>query len=338
MAKRLKAGDKIPAFSYDTPYEPQKSFYGFLQGDKPVVLVFLPNFGHPITRHFITQYLETIYALRSVRLACVVRSRPEAIAKAAPRGSLPFELICDAEGALYDYFQIPQKRGMLRCYSLEGMRIIKQARQEGYSPAKNELNQLPLTLVLNEDGQVLFAHYGHSMTDLPADCSAMERVAQELPLPAKEAEPQPEVSDAFPQEQQPQIFDGFEQPDQRALTEAELLAALEENKAFEAQQAAQGEQSAAAFHRQEEATSVEQPQPAPQVDEPQPEQAWTAAPESSVYPPQEALQEPQEPIEAPQEPVEPVPASVWRGKMIYSPDHVPVKVDFSALGFGGDKN
>lgn len=327
MAKRLKAGDKIPAFSYDTPYEPQKSFYGFLQGDKPVVLVFLPNFGHPITRHFITQYLETIYALRSVRLACVVRSRPETIAKAAPKGSLPFELICDAEGALYDYFQIPQKHGMLRCYSLDGMRIIKQARQQGYSPAKNELNQLPLTLVLNEGGQVLFAHYGHSMTDLPADCSAMERVAQELPMPTKAQPEEQEVA-----EPQLETFGGFEQPDQGALTEEELMAALEENKAFEARQAAQEETGEPEPDRQPEL------QPAPQADEPQPEQAWTAAPESSAYPPQEAPQEPQEPTEAPQEPVEPLPASVWRGKMIYSPDHVPVKVDFSALGFGGDKN
>lgn len=322
MAKRLKAGDKIPAFSYDTPYEPQKSFYGFLKGDKPVVLVFLPNFGHPITRHFITQYLETIYALRSVRLACVVRSRPEAISKVAPKGSLPFELICDAEGALYDYFQIPQKQGMLRCYSLEGLRIIKEARQQGYSPAKNERHQLPLTLVLSEIGQVLFAHYGHSMTDLPADCSAMERVAQELPLPAPEQ----------PEQAQPQTdaFGGFENRDQGALTEEELLAALEENKAFEAQQAVEDEPSALPEpdHRQE-------PQPAPRAE--QPEQGWKAAPESGVYPPQEAPQEPQEPTEAPQEPQEPLPASVWRGKMIYPPDHVPVKVDFSALGFGDKK-
>ena len=228
MAKHLKAGDKLPAFSYDTPYEPQKSFSGFLQQDGPVLMVFLPNFGHPITRHFITQYLETIYALRSVRLACVVRSRPEAIARVAPKGSLPFELICDAEGALYDYFQIPQKQGMLRCYSLEGMRIIKQARQEGYSPAKNERHQLPLTLVVDGERQVLFAHYGHSMTDLPADCSAMERVAQELRLPAQEP-----TADGAKQQAAPQMngFSGFEHPDQGALTEEELLAALEENRA-----------------------------------------------------------------------------------------------------------
>lgn len=313
MAKRLKAGDKLPAFSYDTPYEPQKSFSDFLQSGGPVLMVFLPNFGHPITRHFITQYLETIYALRSIRLACVFRSRPEAIARVAPRGSLPFEVICDAEGALYDYFQIPQKQGMLRCYSLEGMRIIKQARQQGYAPAKNERHQLPLTLVAGSDRQVLFAHYGRSMTDLPADCSAIERVAQELRLPEKEQE-----------EPQTDAFAGFEHPEQGALSEEELLAALEENSAFE--------------DRQHVAPTAapEQQEPVPQAG-----QDWAAAPESGVYPPKEEPCPPKEPTEAPlepvEQPVEPLPASVWRGKMIYPPDHVPVKVDFSALGFGEKK-
>lgn len=317
MAKRLKAGDTIPAFSYDTPYEPQKSFYGLLEGEHPVLMVFFPNFGHPITRHFITQYLDTIYALRSVRLVCVVRSKPETIAKAAPKGSLPFELICDAEGVLYDYFQIPQKHGMLRCYSLEGMRIIKKARQQGYSPAKNEPHQMPLTLVAAEGGKVLFAHYGRSMTDLPADCSAMERVAQELRLPPQ-AEPGHQEEPA-----RKTVLNGFEPADQGALSEEELMAALEENQTFEQ-------------HADAAAPKPEQPAPAagPKAE---PEQDWTPAPESDVYAPEQKPCPPQEPTETPQEPQEPLPASIWRGKMVYSPDHVPVKVDFSALGFGEEK-
>lgn len=334
MAKRLKAGDKLPAFYYDTPYEPQKSFSGFLQGEKPVMLVFLPNFGHPITRHFITQYLESIYALRSVRLACVVRSRPEAIAPVAPKGSLPFELICDAEGALYEHFQIPQKQGLLRCYSLHGMRILKEARQQGYSPKKNERHQLPLTLVADTDGRVLFAHYGHSMTDLPADCSAMERVAQELRLPAPEQQEQPDAFQNVEQQERPDAFQGFEHPEHDVLSEEELMAALEESRAFEAgsgepEPAEQPAPPAAQANLPEEETPPQDAAPAPRQ-----EPAWTAAAESGVYPPQEKPCPPQEPAEQPQDPEEPLPASVWRGKMIYSPDHVPVKVDFSALGFG----
>lgn len=305
MAKRLKTGDKLPAFFYDTPYEPQKKFYALLQGEDPVLMVFLPNFGHPIARHYITQYLETIYALRSARLVCVVRSKPETIAGAVPKEALPFELICDPEGALYEYFQIPQKQGMLRCYSLEGMRIIKEARQQGYSPAKNEYHQLPLTLAVDRNGQALFVHYGRSMTDLPADCSAMEKVVQELQIPEREEPLAQSV--------------GFEESEEGALSEEELAAALGENDSFEPQK-----------------TSA----PAPE-----PETQWTPAPESSKYPEQPAAasepveqpQPPKEPSEMPVDPQDPTFASVWRGKMIYSPDHVPVKVDFSALGFEEEK-
>ena len=62
--------------------------------------MFLRNFGHPITRNYIMRYIETAEELRSVRLACVVRTRPHVIANAIPEGAMPYQLICDAEGAL----------------------------------------------------------------------------------------------------------------------------------------------------------------------------------------------------------------------------------------------
>ena len=38
MAKQLRAGDVIPEFRFDTPYQPQQSFYQLLEGDRPVFL------------------------------------------------------------------------------------------------------------------------------------------------------------------------------------------------------------------------------------------------------------------------------------------------------------
>lgn len=182
MGMRLKAGNVIPAFCYDTPYEPQKSFYELTAGEKPVMMIFLRNFGHPLTRHYIMKYLDSAQALTNLRLVCVVQSQPQTIAAAVSQSELPFELICDADGVLYDYFEIPKSASRLRCYSLDAIKIIRQAQKEGYVPSKNELHQLPLTLVVGNEGKVLFAHYGRSLTDLPSDCYAMERVAEELGL------------------------------------------------------------------------------------------------------------------------------------------------------------
>ena len=89
MAKRLRAGDVIPEFRFDTPYHPQNSFYELLEGDRPVFLVFLQNFGHPLTRNYVMEYIKTAAALHSARLVCVVRTRPAVIAKAIPEGPCP---------------------------------------------------------------------------------------------------------------------------------------------------------------------------------------------------------------------------------------------------------
>lgn len=178
MAKHMYAGARIPEFQFDTPYEPQQSFHRLLQGDRPVFVVLLRNFGHPITRHYIMEYIETAEALRSARLVCVVRTRPQVIAGAIPKGAMPFDLICDAEGALYDFFDVPTEASKLQSYSWQALKIINEARRQGYTPKKSEPQQLPLTMLVGQGGRVLFAHYGKSLTDLPEDCYALEDVAQ----------------------------------------------------------------------------------------------------------------------------------------------------------------
>ena len=104
MAKRLRAGDVIPEFRFDTPYHPQQSFYELLEGEKPVFVVFLRNFGHPLTRHYIMEYIKSAGSLRSARLVCVVQTKPQTISRAIPEGAMPYGLMCDAESVLYRFF------------------------------------------------------------------------------------------------------------------------------------------------------------------------------------------------------------------------------------------
>ena len=120
MAKRLRAGDVIPEFRFDTPYHPQQSFYELLEGDKPVFLVFLRNFGHPLTRNYIMEYIKSAGSLRSARLVCVVQTKPQTISKAIPEGAMPYELMCDAEGVLYRLFlrRGGEKMPLKECFQL----------------------------------------------------------------------------------------------------------------------------------------------------------------------------------------------------------------------------
>lgn len=182
MAGRIAVGDKLPFFLYDTPYSAQNRFRDLLAEKSPLVLIFMANFGHPITRTFASRYAETFSSLRDGGMALVVRSRADKLSRSIGPDTLPFPLLCDADGVLYEYLDIPQNSSTLMTYSLEGWRILREAKKQGYRAAKGTPQQLPLTLILDRDGTVLFSHYGASLTDVPEDCASMQSLLEELDL------------------------------------------------------------------------------------------------------------------------------------------------------------
>ena len=182
MADRIHVGDKLPFFLYDTPYSAKNRFRDLLSQRAPLVLVFMANFGHPITRTFASRYANTYGSLRDGGFALVVRSRADKLSRSIGPNTLPYPLLCDAEGVLYEHLDIPQSSSALMTYSLEGWRILREAKRQGYQAAKGQMQQLPLTLILDKDGTVLFCHYGASLTDVPTDCEAMQSLLEELEL------------------------------------------------------------------------------------------------------------------------------------------------------------
>ena len=63
MAERIRVGDRLPFFLYDTPYSAGNRFRDLLDTQAPLVLVFMANFGHPITRTFASRYADTYTSL-----------------------------------------------------------------------------------------------------------------------------------------------------------------------------------------------------------------------------------------------------------------------------------
>ena len=110
----------------------------------------------------------------------MVRSRADRLARSVGPDTLPYPLLCDADGVLYDLLDIPTRSGALSTYSLEAWQIMRDAKRRGYHSPANGQQQLPLTLVLDKDGTVLFSHYGASLTDVPADCGAAQSLLEDL--------------------------------------------------------------------------------------------------------------------------------------------------------------
>ena len=119
------AGTSIPRFTYDTPSSPGNDFYALCAGDKPLAMIFLPALDHPITREYISRYIKTIGDLNGVRLACVVRSSARRAAELLEGRALPFTVICDAPGVLYNFLGV-ETAGLLN-WSFEAQRIIRSA-------------------------------------------------------------------------------------------------------------------------------------------------------------------------------------------------------------------
>ena len=155
MAERIRVGDRLPFFLYDTPYSAGNRFRDLLDAQAPLVLVFMANFGHPITRTFASRYADTYTSLHDGGFALVVRSRADKLARSIGPDTLPYPLLCDAAGVLYEHLSIPTSKSTLMSYSLEGWRILREAKKQGYQPVKGAEQQLPLTLILDRDGTVL---------------------------------------------------------------------------------------------------------------------------------------------------------------------------------------
>ena len=253
----LEQGDALPTFRYDAPYAAQQPI-AELYSEVPAVIVFLSNFGHPVTRQIVQNYLMDHEQLSGCRLACVVRSRHESVAQALQGHELPFTMICDAEGALYEHFEIPQETSPLRYASLQAAAILLRAKKEGYNPEKGQPQQLPLTLVVSTEGKILFAHYGKSLTDLPENCAAISTLAA-----------QAVVADQ-PEKEEKAGYEGYQEPAADDFAMAAPAAPQQEETLSEQapeeeppQPEEQPEPDAAA---EEETEPETEPEPEPEAD------------------------------------------------------------------------
>lgn len=218
MAERIRVGDRLPFFLYDTPYSAGNRFRDLLDAQAPLVLVFMANFGHPITRTFASRYADTYTSLHDGGFALVVRSRADKLARSIGPDTLPYPLLCDAAGVLYEHLSIPTSKSTLMSYSLEGWRILREAKKQGYQPVKGAEQQLPLTLILDRDGTVLFCHYGASLTDVPEDCAAIQSLLEEMELtpglePEEDELPYEELQTVVAAESRPRSRHGRERPE-----------------------------------------------------------------------------------------------------------------------------
>ena len=70
MKSEHLVGTSIPRFTFDTPTTPGNDFYKLCEGEHPLVMIFLPAFDHPVTREYLTRYLQASRTPRSLGRVC----------------------------------------------------------------------------------------------------------------------------------------------------------------------------------------------------------------------------------------------------------------------------
>ncbi len=177
MAK-LKAGDKMPNFTFDTAYETGKTLYPELEG--PTFIWFLRYYGCTVCQVDIHRLQENYgdFLAKGAKVMVVMQSKPAVIAGEVPPGKLPFDIICDPEMKLYEELEILPAKNMLGLASLKLPAKMKEAKALGFEHGEYEGNeqQLPALFLLDADGTVKFAHYAKNLTDMPPIAQMLQMV------------------------------------------------------------------------------------------------------------------------------------------------------------------
>lgn len=171
LGERVKAGDKLPDFEYDTPYVSGLRLSESL-GGRPCALLFLRYYGCTICRLDLHMLEEQYGAVTSAggQVKVVFQSDPTLLKEELGDKVLPFDIICDPEGRLYKRFGIrPAKSKFELGASAAVVKKIMAANKLGLAHGRYEGDelQLPACIVVMPDLTIKSVYYGKNAGDAP---------------------------------------------------------------------------------------------------------------------------------------------------------------------------
>lgn len=168
---KLSVGQKMPDFTFVTPYETGRTLAGEAARGGKTAVVFLRYYGCTMCQYDIREFAANYDRLSAAggRLLVVLQSDPAKLAEKIPRDALPFDIICDPEQELYRAFEIrpaackEEMRGPNLAEKFDKVRAsgLQHGEYEG------EELQLPAAFVVRPDLELTYAHYARTIDDMP---------------------------------------------------------------------------------------------------------------------------------------------------------------------------
>ena len=178
---QLKTGDRMPDFTFCTPFEEGRSLYETIARAPKTALLFLRYYGCTLCQydiHLFKEHYEEITAAGGQMLV-VLQSDPARLAGQMTRGDLPFDLVCDPDKKLYRQFEISPAASMGDLVNDKAMAKIAKAKAAGmvHGEYEGEELQLPAAFVMDAQGRLLYAHYGKGAEDVPSPAALTQLLA-----------------------------------------------------------------------------------------------------------------------------------------------------------------
>ena len=178
MGKKLRVGDKVFDFNYQTPWEKGLDFRDVTSGHL-VCLMFLRYYGCSTCQLELRELTRQYPRLKKldVKLLVVLQSQPETMRLSTPRNLFPFEIICDPDRNLYFYFDIGDNPAP-EIMSERLKQRVAQANQQGIVHGLYEGNELqaPATFLLDQQGIARYVWYGKESSDVPTGAELVDLI------------------------------------------------------------------------------------------------------------------------------------------------------------------
>lgn len=176
---RVREGDALPDFNYHTAYKSDINYLEKVKGRKNF-LVFLRYFGCTVCQLDILEFADRYFELKDkgIEFTLVLQSDRYLLKNQLDKNPLPFEIISDPNGDLYDKFNIRPAYSQGEMLSQEAFKKIIRAQGKGLEHGKYEGNeqQLPAVFLIDEEGKVEYSHYGKDIADIPSIDEIIEMV------------------------------------------------------------------------------------------------------------------------------------------------------------------
>lgn len=169
---QIAAGQKMPDFVYDTPFQSDNRLSETVKRvEGKTALVFLRYYGCRLCQMDLMDFSDGYAKIAATggQLLVALQSDPAGLSEQFRRDGTPFDVICDPGQKLYRMLDI--RPAAAKEFLKDETSVAKFERMLSknivHGPVEGDDLQLPAAFVVDRGLNVSYAHYGRVITDVP---------------------------------------------------------------------------------------------------------------------------------------------------------------------------